>query len=66
MSSIDPAVQAVLSSRESALSSQIQYSLLGKQLEANKQAGQAIVDLLEGAAQLSRSNNSGGAFDATA
>jgi hypothetical protein len=63
-SSLDPAVSSVLAAKENAMRSQINYAVAAKQLDATKQQGDAINQLLEQSAQLSKSLTSGQGFDA--
>lgn len=64
MSSIDPAISAVLNAKDNALRTQISYAVAGKQQAAAKQQGEAVNQLLEQSAQLSKSLASGHGFDA--
>lgn len=64
MSGIDPAISSVLAAQEAATRSQISYAMAGKQLDAAEQQGEAINQLLQQSAQLSKSLSSGGGFDA--
>ena len=66
MSSLDPAISTVLAAQEGALQSQIQFALAGKALDAAQQNGQTANQLLDAAAQISRSLNTGGSFDGQA
>ena len=50
MSAIPPAVSQVLQAKNDAARQQIDYALLGKQLEAQKQAGESLNQMLEQAA----------------
>ncbi|TWU36593.1 hypothetical protein Q31b_48740 [Novipirellula aureliae] len=52
MSSIHPAVANVLNSRNDANQQQVQMTLLAKQLDTQKQAGDAIHSMLEQAKQV--------------
>jgi hypothetical protein len=54
---------SVAAAQSSALQSQIGYAILGKQLTASKQQGEAVVKLLESAAKLSKSHSSGKQLD---
>jgi hypothetical protein len=63
MSSSDGAVSSVVDSQQLAMRTQIQYSILAEQLQAQKLAGQAAVDLLSGALQLSKEAGKGEVFD---
>ncbi len=64
MSGLDPAISSVLAAKEAATRSQINYAVAGKQLDAAQQQGEAINQLLQQSAQLSKSLSSGGGFDA--
>ena len=64
MSGLDPAISSLLAAKEQALRTQVQYAVAGKQLDAAKQQGEAVNQLLEQSAQLSKSLSSGAAFDA--
>ncbi|MCA9246365.1 MAG: hypothetical protein KDA42_04590 [Planctomycetales bacterium] len=66
MSNLDPAISSTLAAQESALQTQIQFALAGKALEAARQSGQTAVQLLESAAQISPSINTGSGFDGQA
>lgn len=59
-------VSSVSAAQQSDLQMQIQISLLSKQQSAAKQSGEAAVQLIEAAAQVSKSLNTGKTFDATA
>jgi hypothetical protein len=61
---LDPAVSSVLAAKESALRARIDTAVLAKQLDATEAQGAALHELLEQAAQLSKSLDSGAAFDA--
>ena len=50
MSAIPPAVNQVLQAQNQATRQQIDYALLGKQLQAQKQAGDTLNQMLEQAA----------------
>ncbi|HTN76175.1 MAG TPA: hypothetical protein VL096_13050 [Pirellulaceae bacterium] len=60
---LDPAISSVLAAKDNALRTQISYAVAGKQLDAAKQQGAAVNDLLAQAAQLSKSLTSGHGFD---
>lgn len=64
MSGLDPAISSLLAAKEQAMRTQVQYAVAGKQLDAAKQQGEAVNQLIEQSAQLSKSLSSGGAFDA--
>jgi hypothetical protein len=61
---IDCAVSSVLAARESALRTEVSFAIAAKQQDAVKQQGDALTELLEQAAQLSKSLVSGQRFDA--
>ena len=63
MSNSDAAIGGVLDAQQSSVQSQIQFSIMAKQLEAQRQAGQAAVDLLSSALQLSKEAGKGDGFD---
>lgn len=63
-SALDPAIRSVLAAQESALRMKIDTAVLAKQLDATQAQGAALNELLEQAAQLSKSLDSGAAFDA--
>jgi hypothetical protein len=65
MSSIDSSVRGVLASQQSAMASKISTTVMAKSLDAAKQQGDAMVGLIEAAAELGKSLNSGKTFDAT-
>ncbi|TWT84168.1 hypothetical protein CA13_56440 [Planctomycetes bacterium CA13] len=52
MSAIPPAVSSVLNARADATNQKVQIELLSKQLDAQKQTGDAINNLLEQAKQV--------------
>lgn len=64
MSSVDGAAASVLAAKDSAVMSQIAYALQAKSLDVAKQQGQAAVELVEQAAQLGKSHDTGRGFDA--
>ena len=63
-SALDPAISSLLAAQEAAVRTQVQYAVAGKQLDASKQQGEAINQLLQQSAQLSKSLSSGASFDA--
>jgi hypothetical protein len=63
-SGIDPAVASVLSAKENALRAQVTFAVAAKQLDAVEQQGDAINQLIEQAAQLGKSLDTGKRFDA--
>jgi hypothetical protein len=62
----DCAIQNVLGAQQAAQQTQVEMAIAKKQLSAMKQQGQAAVELIEAAANLSKSINSGAQFDAQA
>jgi hypothetical protein len=64
MSSVESAIGSVLVAKESVVKSQIALAVQAKALDAFKQQGQAAVQLVEQAAQLSKAIGSGTSFDA--
>ena len=60
------ACDSVSAAQQSSTQSQIQISLYAKQLSTQKQVGEAMVGLLEAAAQLSKELGKGESFDAQA
>jgi hypothetical protein len=66
MPSVDGAISSVLAAKDSALKTQIGYAIAGKQLDAQRQQGDAVNQLLEAAAKLSKSITTGGGFDGVA
>ena len=55
---------SVSAAQQSAVQTQIQISLLAKQQAAVKQQGEAVVQLIEAAAQVGKSIDTGKTFDA--
>ena len=55
---------SVSAAQQSAVQTQIQISVLAKQQSAVKQQGEAVVELIKAAGQLSKSIDTGKAFDA--
>lgn len=66
MCSVDCAISSVLAAKESALKTQIGFAIAGKQLDAQQQHGDAVNQLLEAAAKLSKSIGTGAGFDGVA
>jgi hypothetical protein len=60
------AIGAVVEAQRASVQSQIQYSVLAQQLQAVRQSGQAAVELLQAAAELSRDPANGTSFDGQA
>ena len=61
---IDSAINAVQAAKASATQQQIGIALLAKSQQATKQQGDAVVQLLEATAQLSKALGKGQLFDA--
>lgn len=59
----DPAINQVIASQQSAISSQISASLMRKQLDAIQVQGDAVNQLLESAARLSHEIGKGNMLD---
>jgi hypothetical protein len=66
MSAIDPAVASVIAVKQSAVQSQIAFALAAKSQNAAKQQGDAIVQLLNDAADFGKALGRGEQFDARA
>jgi hypothetical protein len=66
MSSDCGCVGGVVQAQQNATNIQIQFSVMAKQLEAHRQAGQAATDLLAAALQLSKEAGKGESFDGIA
>ena len=66
MSNIDPAVSGVQAAQQAALNSKIATTIAAKQLQTQEQLGQAAVELLESAAQLSKEAGKGAKLDSQA
>jgi hypothetical protein len=62
----DPILQSVLSAQQGAMQSQIEMAIASKQLSAMKQQGQAVVQLLQAAANVGKAVGRGANFDAQA
>ena len=65
MSSIDGATQNVIAAQQAQLFSQVGVAVQSKVLDAAKQQGQAFVQLIDQAAQIGKSVETGRRFDAT-
>jgi hypothetical protein len=59
MSSIPPAVSAALNAQQQATAAKINIAVMGKQLDAQKQTGDAINQMLEATVQASKQIASG-------
>jgi hypothetical protein len=57
------AINSVLEAQKCSTQSQIQYSVLAKQLETQRQTGDAASELLAAAVQLSKEAGKGASFD---
>ncbi len=62
--SIDPAISSVVAAKNGALQSQVTMAVEAKRLDATEAVGEAIVELLQVAAQMSKSLGKGVKFDA--
>lgn len=62
----DCSTSSVISAKQSSLALQIDISVLRKEQDAAKSQGDAVLQLLESAVQLSKSTTTGGTFDAVA
>lgn len=62
----DPILQSALSAQQGAMQSQIEMAIASKQLSAMKQQGQAVVQLLQAAANVGKAVGRGANFDAQA
>ena len=63
MSGLDPAISSVLAAKQSALQTQISFAIAGKQQQAVRQQGDAIVQLLQNIAAGGKVPNRGQSFD---
>ncbi|MBX7166261.1 MAG: hypothetical protein K1X74_07915 [Pirellulales bacterium] len=59
MSGLDPAISSVLAAKQSALQTQISFAIAGKQQEAVRQQGDALVQLLQSIATQGKSPDRG-------
>jgi len=66
MSSIDSAVSSVSAAQQSAAQSQAAFAVAAKQLDATQQQGEAVVQLIDSAAQISKAVGKGHGFDSHA
>lgn len=66
MCSGDCAIDSVLNAQQSAVQMQITYALAAKSLDAAKQQGAAVNEMLSAAAQVGKAPGKGGQLDATA
>ncbi len=63
MSSSSGSIGGLNDAQQISVQSQIQFSIMAKQLEAQRQSGQAVTDLLDAALQLSKEAGKGASFD---
>ncbi len=63
MSSIDGAIASVLAAKDTALKFEVATTVAAKSLDAQRQQGDAINQLISQAAQLSKEVGKGGNFD---
>jgi hypothetical protein len=66
MDSVDPTISSLLAAKENAIQSQAAFAVAAKSLSAQKQQGDAMVQLIEAAAQMSKAVGRGESFDAIA
>lgn len=66
MSSIDTALSNVVAAKQAAIQTQIGVALAAKSLDASRLQGEAAVQLIDAAAQLSKALGRGANFDAVA
>ena len=66
MCGLDPAICSVLAAKDAALKTQVSFAVEGKRLDAQRQAGDAVGQLLDAAAKLSKAVDRGHTFDAQA
>lgn len=66
MTSIDPAISGLLAAKDSAVKTQIGFAVAAKQLDASRQEGEAVNQLLQAAARMSKAIGKGDGFDANA
>lgn len=66
MSSIDTALGNVVAAKQSAIQTQIGVALAAKSLDATRLQGEAAVQLIDAAAQISKALDRGANFDAVA
>lgn len=66
MGSIDPAISNLLAAKQNAIQSQAAFAVAAKSFSAQKQQGDAMVQLIEAAAQISKAVGRGESFDAIA
>lgn len=66
MSSIDSSISGLIAAQQASLNSNISIAVASKQLDAQRQQGDAVVSLLDGALQLSREIGKGGNVDSVA
>jgi len=60
MTAIDPAISGLIAAQQNAVKSKISFSLQAKQLDAVEQQGQAVIALIDKAAELTPSANAPG------
>jgi hypothetical protein len=61
---LDPAVCSLLQAQQSAVRSQVSIAVAAKRLDAQRQQGDAAIELLQAAVALSKSAGTGRALDA--
>ena len=66
MDSIDPAIPSLLAAKQIAIQTQAAFAVAAKSLAAQKQQGDAMVQLIEAVAQLGKALGRGQLLDAVA
>ncbi len=66
MSSIDSSITGLIAAQQASLNSNISIAVASKQLDAQRQQGDAVASLLDGAVQLSKEIGKGGKIDSVA
>ena len=66
MPTIDPAVSQLMHAQQAALADRVATTVAAKSLDSAKQQGEAMIGLVEAAAELGKSLHTGKLFDAIA
>ncbi len=66
MHSIDTAISNLLAAQQTAVQTQAAFAVASKSLSAQKQQGEAMVQLIEAVAQMGKALGRGQSFDAIA
>ena len=66
LSSVDPAIASVIAAKDSAVRTQVVFAIAEKSLSAQKQQGEAMVQLLESIAQMGKAIDRGTRLDTLA